>query len=266
MYQFKQFIYLLLTALMLSQPSAVLALSAAELHQLINDGEKLTLIDIRRLGLYQESHIPNAINIPARMMENKQLPPIGRVVVYGDGVHTEITENAVIALNQKKGIQAEMLEGGMAVWQSFNMLDTQKSAMKKVVYSYITYAELLVLINTDTEIVLLDVRLPKEGQVLSDLAIKFPSVESIKPAYHVAATDKGSKFHLKPVMRRQKSEVPPLFILIDNVDARSEKVYRRLSAGRIKRQAILTGGELILSREGQGGQQKNTRSISGGLQ
>jgi len=260
-------LYLSLAGLAVCLSQSVSAMTVQELHGLMDSEKKLTVIDIRNLTAYENSHIPGSINIPASLMANKKLPPLGQVVVYGDGIHTEKADNAVDALNQKRGIQADVLEGGISAWQSMNMPDTRAAGMNKTIYSYITYQELLEFVSGNTDIVLVDLRQAKENQILSDLDLQFPGVEVLKPSSRInPKNNKGSKFRLRTLMRRQKGQVPPLFILIDNGDEVSEKVYRRLGASRIKRLAILTGGELILSRQGQSGQQKRIDGISGEIQ
>jgi hypothetical protein len=49
------------------------------------------------------------------------------------------------------------------------------------------------------------------------------------------------------------------YVIIDNGDGQGEKLAHRLFAAGIKRVAILTGGEQILSRDGQPGRVKKER-------
>jgi len=260
-------LYLSLAGLAICLSQSLAAMTVQELHDLIESGNKLTVIDVRNLTAYENSHIPGSINIPASLMVNKKLPPLGQVVVYGDGIHTEKADNAANALNQKRGIQADVLEGGISAWQSLNMPDTRIAGMSKTKYSYITYQELLEFVSGNTDLVLVDLRQPKNDQILSDLDLQFPGVEVIKPASRInPKNNKESKFRLRSLMRRQKRLVPPLLVLIDNGDEVSEKIYRRLGASRIKRLAILVGGELILSRQGESGQQKRIDGTGGEIQ
>ena len=57
--------------------------------------EKIVVIDVRSNSAYVDSHIPGTINIPARLCENKKLPPLGQVVVYGNGLNPGPAEQAV---------------------------------------------------------------------------------------------------------------------------------------------------------------------------
>src|SRR4030043_401175 len=84
-------------------------------------GEQVTIIDIRALELYREGHIPGAINMPATIISKKKLPPLGTVVVYGDGIRTDLTNGAAEALNAMSGIEAVMLDGGFSAWESLNL-------------------------------------------------------------------------------------------------------------------------------------------------
>ena len=65
---------------------AALAISPAEVQRKLSAGEKLTLIDVRPTALFKQGHIPNAINLPAAVVPHKQLPALGRVVVYDEGL------------------------------------------------------------------------------------------------------------------------------------------------------------------------------------
>ena len=76
-------------------PQAALGIEAGALKELLDQGEKVTIIDIRSLKLYTENHIRGSINIPAGIIARKPLPPIGRVVVCGDGLRIDITLKAV---------------------------------------------------------------------------------------------------------------------------------------------------------------------------
>ena len=53
------------------------------------------------------------------------------------------------------------------------------------------------------------------------------------------------------------SRALPLLVLIDNGDGTAEVMARRLKASGDSRYAILAGGELVLSRNGQSGLQRS---------
>ena len=54
------------------------------------------------------------------------------------------------------------------------------------------------------------------------------------------------------------TSTPPLLVLIDNGDGVAQTMARTLKANGLKRYVILTGGELILSRQGQAGLQRSS--------
>src|SRR5579862_6436869 len=85
------------------------AISPDQARQQLAAGQKITLIDVRPTGLFQVSHIPNAINVPASLVAQKQLPPLGRVIVYDGGLGPDTARAAAAALGLKKGISAEVL-------------------------------------------------------------------------------------------------------------------------------------------------------------
>ena len=105
------------------------AVTAAGLREALESGEKVTVVDLRSNREYQEGHIAGAINISHRVVERKQLPPLGRVVVYCDGLGSTYAAGCVAVLNAKPGIQAEALEGGYAAWQTESGQTTQAAGL-----------------------------------------------------------------------------------------------------------------------------------------
>ena len=62
------------------------AVTPEKLKEMLDQGEKVTIIDVRHTALYAAGHIPGAINIPSSIIAMKRFPPLGDVVVYGDGI------------------------------------------------------------------------------------------------------------------------------------------------------------------------------------
>src|SRR5688572_32976556 len=107
----------LLAACLFCSASVLLAageepLSAGEVMRRMEAGEKMTFIDVRTTIAFKEGHIPGAINVPAALVPQKQLPLLGDVVVYDAGLGVETAAQTAVALNQKPGITARVLEGG----------------------------------------------------------------------------------------------------------------------------------------------------------
>jgi rhodanese-related sulfurtransferase len=261
------FLILCLVTALCAVSAQSFAITAGQLHQVLSQGEKVTVIDIRNKWAYTESHIPNAINIPARLIDVKRLPPVGRVVVCGDGIDTALTANAVQSLNAKPGIQATMLEGGFGAWDALNFTTTRKAGFGREKLKYLSYQDLEKGAAVNPDIVLVDLRNPDEREgngeplpsasissaPLTDLSQKFPGRNKIKLNRRLNSENKKGGFSISPITGRKDGHHKKLYVLIDSGDGESEKVARRLRAAGIKRVAILTGGERILNRDGQSG-------------
>ena len=235
---------------------AAAGVTVADLQKQLAGGAKLTVIDVRSPELYSQAHIPGAINIPASLCPLKNLPPLGSVVVYGDGLGREgvnAVEDAAAALGKKPGITADVLQGGFASWESGQALTTRANGMKSETFNYITYAELKAARPAD--MLLVDLRKPQAfarqslaaganapSQPLTDLSREFPGMALAKSVPEKSAL--------------AKSGAPALVILIDSADGAAQEAARALKAGGGRRYAILAGGELILARHGQAGLQR----------
>jgi len=233
----------LTAALFLSflQPVAARAVTPEEFQDAVAQGERITLIDVRNQSQYQEDHIPGAINIPATVVGVKRLPPLGRVVVYGDGIRTDLTGEAVVSLNAKKGIRAEMLEGGFGRWQASRLQTTGKAGLAKTGVRYLSYQELKKASTANPEMVLVDLR-EKGDQVLTDLGEEFP----LQSVVGLARGPKG--WDISPCLEDAVRKM--LFVLIDNGKEDSLEVARALTTAGIKRVVALVGGEMSLKRKG----------------
>jgi len=223
------------------QPVTAGAIIQAELQDTIARGERITLIDIRNSRLYQDNHIPGAINVPVAVVSVKRLPPLGHVVVYGDGIRTDQTLEAVTALNSKNGIHAEMLEGGLGAWQSLKLQTTRKAGLSTAGLQYLNYQELKKASTANSDMVLIDLR-TGERQPLTDLSAEFP-LQEVKKLSHGQ-----NGWELSPCFEDGVRD--KLFILVDDGKEQSERVARQLTAKGVKRVAILTGGEISLTNKG----------------
>jgi rhodanese-related sulfurtransferase len=243
------------------------AATPAELQALLAQGEPLTLIDVREESMYRAGHIANAINVPYRVVARKNLPPLGRVVVYDRGLGGTDAAHAVRMLDEKPGIQAEVLEGGYAAWEANRGTTTRPAGFQPEKLDYIAYQDLSDLGASD--VVLVDLRKPNvqtSGQLtrqgmtadaapLSALEEKFPGkavVESPFDIPAVAARAGGEK----SLQRMSEAEPVPVMVLIDSGDGEAEKTARILRANGIRRVVILAGGERIIERDGAPGLQR----------
>jgi len=236
--------------------AAALALPPAQVQQRIASGEKITFVDVRPTSLFQQGHIPGAINVPAGLVLLKELPPLGHVVVYDDGLGVKAAETAAAALNKKPGITADVLDGGFAAWETAKAPTTKAAGMKPEVLPVITYAQLKDLPTSD--LVLVDLRKRPDptahaenarAPALTDLAAAFPKTPVVRSPFEATT---GAAHQAKSAT----ATTPPLLVLIDSGDGAADAMARTLKANGVARFAILAGGEEILARKGEKGLQR----------
>jgi rhodanese-related sulfurtransferase len=242
---------------------SVWALTPQQLKENLNQGAKLTIIDVRSTHQYTEGHIPGAINIPAAVIGKKRLPPLGEVVVYGDGVRNDVTEKAAAELNAKAGIRAEVLEGGLPGWEALKLATTHPSGLSQKRTRFVSYEELEAAAAGNPDIIFVDLREGTKGAAAKGrtaLEDKFAGHRQIKVERRQKF--KESSWDVSGVIRGiggRGNAHRYLCVLVDDGDGQAEEVARRLHAAGITRVAILTGGEEALSREGKT-QQVTTQS------
>jgi rhodanese-related sulfurtransferase len=247
-------------ALWLAGASVAGGITVSEFQKELAAGSKLTVIDVRTTSQYSRGHIPGAINVPASLCAQKNLPPLGRVLVCDAGLGRDAADQAAAALAAKPGITVEILEGGFAAWECAHAATTRAPGMKPEALNYITYEQLKAAKAGD--LVLVDLRHPaspkqdptaanaaaQAPEPLTDLSREFPGLPLTQ-----------SPFAAQPNLKAAGagSATPPLLVLIDNGDGKAQELARTLKANSVKRYAILAGGELILSRHGQRGLQRS---------
>ncbi|TVR54620.1 MAG: rhodanese-like domain-containing protein [Puniceicoccaceae bacterium] len=230
----------------------------------MTDGERLTLVDLRPTTEYSQGSIPGAINVPARLVPSRQLPPLGRVVAFGDGLGRTDIAAALEALNAKPGIQAYGLRGGLAAWESAALATTHRKGVSKEELPMLNYDQLLRVAGP--ELLVIDLR--KEPELvagpagegaapaeppLTDLGALLPQARVVRPtAGPVAGVAGGAGGPLAAgVVSADPNE--ELTVLIDSGDGAAESMARRLRASGNRRVVVLAGGELILRHEGRAG-------------
>ena len=239
---------------------AALAISPAKVQQELNAGERLTLIDVRPTALFQLGHIPNAINVPAPVVPHKQLPALGRAVVYDAGLGPDTASAAAAALNQKAGIKAEVLEGGFAAWETAQSPTTRLRGMKPEELPMITYDRLMRAPVDD--LLLVDLREIRPAAVsakslapaLTDLQAEFPHARITHSPFEAATP--------KTAVSSAVASQPPLLVLIDNGNGAAQQMARALKANGIKRFAVLAGGEEILACKGRPARRRATATLA----
>lgn len=253
----------------LALPSWILLLGAmqawavqpADIQRRVEAGEKITFIDVRSTDFFQKGHVPGALNIPTSLIADKRLPKLGKVVLYDDGLGGGEADAALPLVNQKPGIQAEILEGGFAAWSAAQGATTAAFGVSKEEIAMITYQKLKKASPDD--LVLVDLRSApttsgaarKSGEpasTLTDLRAEFPGAPVTKSPFGIAATRKSTT---------GGAGAAPLLVLVDNGDGTAEKTARALKANGITRFVILAGGEQALVRQGQAGLQRLGQTI-----
>ena len=244
-------------------PDVCFGITAGSLQKILKEGETITIVDVRGRGDFTSGHIPNAISIPAPVVKYKQLPPMGKVIVCGDGINTADTIEAARALNLKTGIDAEILEGGFPAWLALRYPSTHKIGITRQMFRYITYQKLKKASGNNRGMVLVDMRrvgvLKKsirssEDDYLSNLNENFPGLEVItlasrdlKSRGKVEAESMAKFFHAR------ENGQGKVFVLIGSGDGQAEKVTRHLHGAGITQVIILAGGERVLRKNGQSG-------------
>lgn len=244
---------------------AAFAVSPAQVQQRLDAGEKITFVDVRLSGLFQKGHLPGAINIPSQLVPEKQLPPLGQVVVYDGGLGEEEVSAAAAALNQKHGITAEVLEGGYAAWEMAQTATTQPGGMRPEATPLITYAELKQAQSADVVLVDLRQSAPAADAPVAKVAAKIaaPPLTDLSAEFPQARVVQSPFASASPRMKTMAaSSTPPLLVLIDKGDGSAQTMARTLKANGITRFVILAGGEQILSVHGEPGLQRVGSSLS----
>jgi rhodanese-related sulfurtransferase len=252
-------------AAVLGLAGTAFAVTPGQLQARLDAGEKITLIDLRSKAAYQTGHIPNAIHVPAVLVPQKSLPPLGAVVAYDDGVGVDTTSDAVTALNGKAGIKAEALEGGFAAWETAHAdASTRGRGVQPEELPMITYDHLKTAQSAD--VVLVDLRTSGQpsvqkaaakattAQPLTDLAAEFPKARVVTSPFE-------SGGGIRKLAMKGGSQPQPLLVLIDNGDGSAQATARTLKANGVKRFAILVGGEEMIARKGLSGSDRIGSSI-----
>lgn len=234
--------------------------TVAELQQRQADGKPVTIIDVRPNELYRSGHIDGAINIPANLLPEKNLPVLGQVIVCGEGLGRDKVEESVGLLNRKPGIQAEALDGGFAAWEtalggsgSTRPMGLQPESLVRITYDQLKTTKM-------GEVVLVDLRRGKLAErqsansptnvvepPLTDLSREFPGARISPSPFSIPATRQSSA---------TRKESSPLLVLVDTGNGAAEETARNLKANGYHRVVILAGGEQTIARQGQPGLQR----------
>ncbi|MGB1581729.1 MAG: rhodanese-like domain-containing protein [Nevskiales bacterium] len=112
-------------------------IDAWDLFEAINNGDKVIVVDARSKEAFEVEHIPSAINIPHRSMNEAttaDLDAAALYVVYCDGIGCNASTKG--ALNMTRlGFKVKELMGGIDWWRrdGYQTSGTQARAGKEIV-------------------------------------------------------------------------------------------------------------------------------------
>ncbi|HSH09482.1 MAG TPA: rhodanese-like domain-containing protein [Oceanipulchritudo sp.] len=233
-------------------------------ERMVGDGVPPFIIDVRRSHEYEKSHIPNAISIPLSLLEGRRFPPVGEVVVYGDGLGRTDMEEAMELLSSKTGIVPVYLDGGFAAWEARSGFSTGAKGFQEPENGFITYQQ---LITTGGEgVVLYDLRKGGRNSLnRASLLDHFPQARLgqgspyallHRPADTPAMARSGNGKpggQPNPLLRGNATATDDLIVLIDDDNETAFKVCEQLRAAGYSRVQVLAGGEMIMEFEGRPG-------------
>lgn len=243
-----------MTLVALWLPSA-LAMPATELVERLESGERVHVVDVRHTVAYQAAHIPGAMHVPLTALAERRLPPLGEVVVVGDGLDIATVQQAIALLNDKPGIQAEVLEGGFPAWEAAHGASTAKVGFTpRREVAEVTWDKLQASLDADRgELVIIDLR--GEGPDLS--------TQGLDGVYVVRAPhDAEDGAIVRYILGNRERLRGRAAVLIDEGDGQAKRVAQRLQAAGVRRVGILVGGAKSLEAQGRIGEVKTVREVN----
>lgn len=90
-----------------------------DLKTALDRGERLTVIDARSASAFAKEHIPGAISLPHRTMDEASTSPLdrsGTVVVYCDGIGCNASTKGALNMTNL-GFRVKELMGGLDWWK-----------------------------------------------------------------------------------------------------------------------------------------------------
>ncbi|GAA5482916.1 rhodanese-like domain-containing protein [Haloferula sargassicola] len=246
-------LFLLLLAL---APAPALAgkLTAAQLAAILaQPAPHPVLIDIRPTAQYLQGSLPGAINIPGRVLLQKNMRFAHGCVLISDGISDKVNPAELAASLGQKGVSpADYLDGGMAAWSTYSdaAANSQPGAATVRGPESITYDDLIKLTGKTC---LVDLRTAAERVVpkghvspLQELCTErkftyFPDLESFHAAFRNPAAAAGAG-------------TPPLVVLVGGEDTElPETEVEKLYLEGFHRSTVLLGGADIIANEGKRG-------------
>lgn len=91
-------------------------ITANEVHQLIDQGKKLNLIDVREVDEVQAGHIPDVMHIPLGLLEFR-LHELNKNESYIMVCRSGARSGRATQLLEDNGFDASNMAGGMLAWE-----------------------------------------------------------------------------------------------------------------------------------------------------
>jgi rhodanese-related sulfurtransferase len=254
---------LLTVAFVSAAAASCLAISAEELAGRLDRGDRLTLVDVRGGVFFEQGHIQGAINIPESLSREIRMPPLGEVIVYGDGLDPQPAVAAAAALNEKPGIAAQVLEGGLSRWEALDYPTTRAMGFDREKLPVVSYQKVAAMARNNPDLVLVDLRIvdepAPEGRTpysgtgstsgLTDLGEVFPGARVVRSTF--AADRARTALSAAASLKQMDPDHAGVYVLIDNGDGVAQETARKLMAAGVRRFVILAGGEESLARRGR---------------
>ena len=94
-------------------------IDASDVFEALNKGEKVIIVDARKVFAFEKEHIPGSINIPHREMNEQATKSLDRnvlYVTYCDGIGCNASTKGALKL-ARLGFQVKELIGGIEWWK-----------------------------------------------------------------------------------------------------------------------------------------------------
>lgn len=91
----------------------------SDLHAILKEGGRVTVVDARTPQVYARGHIPGAVNIPHRAMSKLTTDRLDRdalIVAYCDGIGCNASTKGALNL-LRLGFRVKELIGGLEWWK-----------------------------------------------------------------------------------------------------------------------------------------------------
>lgn len=96
-------------------------------HSMVKEGSGLWLVDVRIGSAFDQGHIEGAVNIPADLLQVRNLPKAKIIVLADDSLGLQNARKGAEILLKKGYEKVFILEGGLPAWQAESLPSTGKS-------------------------------------------------------------------------------------------------------------------------------------------